>query len=110
MLLRRIAEHVRAQNWTAIAIDFVIVVTGVFIGIQVANLNESRIAERNSRLYENRLREEMVEIDRAIARRLALGARNIDGTRALIEYGEGKSVRRENLEQALGGYSWAGRP
>lgn len=40
MLLRRIAEHVKAQNWTAVALDFVIVVVGVFIGIQVANWNE----------------------------------------------------------------------
>jgi hypothetical protein len=41
--LLRIAEHVRTQNWTAIAIDFVIVVLGVFVGIQVANLNEARV-------------------------------------------------------------------
>ena len=44
MLLRRITEHFRQQNWTAIAIDFVIVVVGVFIGIQVSNLNEERVA------------------------------------------------------------------
>lgn len=40
MLLRRITEHVKAQNWTAVVIDLVIVVVGVFIGIQVANWNE----------------------------------------------------------------------
>lgn len=43
MLLRRIIEHVRSQNWTAIGIDFVIVVVGVFIGIQAANWNEVRV-------------------------------------------------------------------
>ncbi|WP_411818417.1 hypothetical protein [Hyphococcus sp. DH-69] len=42
MLLRRITEHVKAQNWTAVALDFVIVVVGVFIGIQVANWNDAR--------------------------------------------------------------------
>lgn len=42
MLLSRVIEHVKAQNWTAIGIDFVIVVVGVFIGIQVANWNEVR--------------------------------------------------------------------
>ena len=42
MLLRRIITHVKAQNWTAVALDFVIVVVGVFIGIQVANLNDAR--------------------------------------------------------------------
>ena len=42
MILRRITEHVKEQNWTAVALDFVIVVVGVFIGIQVANWNEVR--------------------------------------------------------------------
>ena len=41
MILRRVAEHVKAQNWFAVAIDFVIVVVGVFIGIQVSNWNEA---------------------------------------------------------------------
>jgi hypothetical protein len=50
MLLRRVIEHVREQNWTAIGIDFAIVVVGVFVGIQVANWNaaaaDRRLAER----------------------------------------------------------------
>jgi len=47
MLLRRVTEHVKAQNWTAVALDFVIVVVGVFIGIQVSNWNDAR-GERNA--------------------------------------------------------------
>ena len=46
MLLRRVTEHVRAQNWAAVVIDFIIVVVGVFIGIQVANWNETRADRR----------------------------------------------------------------
>ena len=42
MLLRRITQHVKDQNWFAILIDFIIVVFGVFIGLQVANWNASR--------------------------------------------------------------------
>lgn len=42
MLLRRITQHVKDQNWFAVSIDFLIVVFGVFIGIQVSNWNESR--------------------------------------------------------------------
>lgn len=42
MLLSRVINHVNSQNWTAIGIDFVIVVVGVFIGIQAANWNEVR--------------------------------------------------------------------
>lgn len=45
MLLRRVTQHVKDQNWFAVGIDFVIVVVGVFIGIQVANWNDARTNE-----------------------------------------------------------------
>jgi len=35
MILRRITEHVKNQNWFAVGVDFVIVVIGVFVGLQV---------------------------------------------------------------------------
>lgn len=34
MIPRRLYEHVKSHNWFAVAIDFVIVVVGVFIGLQ----------------------------------------------------------------------------
>ncbi len=46
MILRRIITHLRKQEWTAIALDFLIVVSGVFIGIQVSNWNEARSSSR----------------------------------------------------------------
>jgi len=42
MILRRVIEHFRKQEWTAIVIDFVIVVAGVFVGMQVNNWNAAR--------------------------------------------------------------------
>ncbi len=55
MLLRRVIEHVKAQNWTAVGLDFVIVVTGVFIGIQVANWNERGAQNRLGDEYRHRI-------------------------------------------------------
>lgn len=46
MILRRVAEHVRVQNWTAVAIDFVIVVVGVFIGLQVQEWSKKQSDRR----------------------------------------------------------------
>ena len=46
MILRRISQHVRDQNWTAVAIDFVIVVAGVFMGIQIGNWNAGRLDQQ----------------------------------------------------------------
>lgn len=59
MLLRRLTLHVREQNWTAIGIDFVIVVVGVFIGIQVANWNEDRLEDRRAQAYLARLQDNL---------------------------------------------------
>ena len=46
MLLRRITEHVKDQNWFAILIDFVIVVAGILIAFQITEWNETR-SKRN---------------------------------------------------------------
>lgn len=59
MILRRITEHVKAQNWTAVGLDFVIVVTGVFIGIQVSNWNEVRRDHAEEKVILGRLSEEI---------------------------------------------------
>ena len=45
MLLRRVIEHVKAQNWTAVGLDFVIVVVGVLMAFQIAEWNENRNAK-----------------------------------------------------------------
>jgi hypothetical protein len=42
MILRRLKAHVEKENWFAVFLDFAIVVIGVFIGLQVANWNETR--------------------------------------------------------------------
>lgn len=42
MLLRHMTKHVNDQNWFAVGLDFVIVVVGVFFGIQIGNWNEAR--------------------------------------------------------------------
>lgn len=55
MILRRVIAHVRKQEWTAIWIDLVIVVVGVFIGIQVANWNQTLADERLGHAYAARL-------------------------------------------------------
>ncbi len=42
MILRRVIAHFRKQEWTAIFLDFLIVVVGVFFGLQVNNWNAAR--------------------------------------------------------------------
>jgi hypothetical protein len=55
MILRRIRQHVTAHNWFAVSIDLVIVVAGVFLGMQVNSWNEDRNEAQQGRDYRARL-------------------------------------------------------
>lgn len=103
MLLRRVIEHVKAQNWTAVALDFVIVVVGVFIGIQVSNWNETRAeyVEAGNALdwLEEDFRQNLARTDRSLAAHeanLAAAARLIDGIRTgqFVEASLTKDINR----------------
>ena len=42
MILRRIATAFRKQDWFTVAVETLIVVLGVFLGIQLGNWNDAR--------------------------------------------------------------------
>lgn len=51
MILRRVITHLRKQEWTALVLDFAIVVVGVFVGLQVDNWNQQRAESRREASY-----------------------------------------------------------
>ena len=55
MILRSLTKHVNSQNWFAVWLDLFIVVLGVFIGIQVANWNETRLDQKRAQAYLERI-------------------------------------------------------
>lgn len=59
MLLRRITQHVTDQNWFAVAVDFVIVVFGVFVGLQVQEWQSERELLQQETQYLVELRTEV---------------------------------------------------
>ena len=59
MILRRLSQSLKEQNWTAIWIEFILLVAGVFLGIQVANWNQEREANQKSKVFTERLRNDL---------------------------------------------------
>jgi hypothetical protein len=59
MVLRRFRNHVSAHDWFAVAIDFVIVVIGVFVGIQASNWNQARAERQQAREYRAMLQSDL---------------------------------------------------
>lgn len=66
MLLRRIIAHFRKQEWTAIGIDFAIVVIGVFIATQVADWSAGEADKRRGRVYLTQLTADMEQDKRGL--------------------------------------------
>ncbi len=92
MILRRITEHVKTQNWFAVALDFVIVVAGVFIGIQVANWNQARADRAREHELLVDLRADIAESMRQTQIKMRAFAQvNQSGRRAIAFLDAGKS-------------------
>lgn len=59
MNFRRVRDHVKAQNWAAVVIDFVIVVVGILIAFQITEWNQARVDRMKEGVYLARLDAEM---------------------------------------------------
>lgn len=58
-LLARIIDHLRNQHWTAIVIEFLVVVFGVFLGFQLNNWNDANRARAEEQRIIGQLRLEL---------------------------------------------------
>lgn len=59
MILSRVIAHVREQNWTAIGIDFLIVVLGVFVATEVSDWKADRADGARSAAFTARLLDDL---------------------------------------------------
>lgn len=51
MILRRFMKHVTDQNWFAVGLDVIVVVVGIFLGMQVTEWNSDRQEKELERQY-----------------------------------------------------------
>lgn len=61
MILRRITEHLRTQNWVAVGLDLAVVVLGVFLGFQVNEWKDARQSKAREFVAIERLHAEAAE-------------------------------------------------
>ena len=88
MLLRRVIAHVRKQEWTAVGIDFLIVVVGVFFGIQVSNWNASRQDAQRAQGYLARIHGDLSADLKSLDRRGVFWRQVIGHGHRAIDYAE----------------------
>ena len=58
MLLRRLLEHVRDQNWFVVGLDLLVVVLGLILGLQIDTWWESKKEARLESTYLLEIRED----------------------------------------------------
>ncbi len=98
MILRRVIKHVRNQEWTAVCIDFFIVVVGVFVGLQVSNWNAARATQQSERAYLVALRGEILASNLIVEENLEL-------MKITIESGE-RSLAFLNADEPCAANCW----
>ncbi|OJF68538.1 hypothetical protein BK026_06910 [Alteromonas sp. V450] len=59
MRIRQLATHLKQQNWIAVVLDFLIVVSGIFVGLLASEWNQSRLDEQQQVKLVQRLYDEI---------------------------------------------------
>jgi hypothetical protein len=62
--LRRFVAHIREQNWTAVGIDFVMLVLGILLALQISEWNQARLDRAREHAFLGRISN---ELDQSIA-------------------------------------------
>ena len=70
MILKRLGDEAGRQNWFGVAVDLVILVLGVFLGIQVSNWNQGRLDRAEGREYRDQLYRDLESNQRELAFRV----------------------------------------
>jgi len=88
MILRRLAESIRSQDWFVVIIEILIVVVGIFLGLQVDDWNQHRKDRADERVFIQRLHNDLLLADelssRVRERRLARHQFVIDANAVLF--------------------------
>ncbi len=79
MILRKIAEALRAQSWFTVILEVLIVVVGIFVGLQVDSWNESRKDRTKEHAYLIRLHGDIERDAELLDRSIAQSKRWTDG-------------------------------
>lgn len=92
MILRTLADALREQNWFTVALEVLIVVVGIFIGLQVDDWNSARIDRQRAQAYAARITSDMSDDIRELGKRRRFWRDVAKEGRIALAYGEEGAV------------------
>lgn len=85
MILRRLTQHVKDQNWFAVCLDFFIVVAGILIAFQITNWSDVRSDRVREQKIIERLHSDFVILDQWQEQRVEHMESLVDETAVIVE-------------------------
>jgi len=92
MILRRFTKHVTDPNWFAVGLDVLVVITGIFLGMQVTEWNEVRKKEVLEDQYLVRLQSDLQDDIASFEYALNLAKSRIEMANFLLDSGKDSSL------------------
>ena len=102
MIFRRITRAFLNQDWSTVIIELLVLIIGVFLGIQVSNWNEDRQNASRTQNYYSRLVDDLDSERRGLVARLDyLAVTNGYGQMALAAFDDPPAMRTSQFLIAL---------
>lgn len=114
LFIRKLSQSLKAQNWTEIWIEFLLLIIGVFLGIQVSNWNQDRLDARAEALMLEWLEEDFRAIEPSLERTILRYRETVASTGEVVrplhlpDPPEDETTFRRVLGNAA--YLWTGPP
>ncbi len=101
MRLQRTATYIKDLNWVAVLVEFLIVVMGVFLGLQLGNWNDARVAARVAAELEVTLERDFVELEISLSERIDTIIADEESVSELLEIVRGDVEPTDPLDPAM---------
>ncbi|MEX0299326.1 MAG: hypothetical protein AB3N28_09670, partial [Kordiimonas sp.] len=104
MIQYRFRKHISEQNWFAVSIDLLVVIVGIFLGMQVTEWNEERKAQLEENIYIEKL---LIDMDHSLPlqrKEIQIASEQLENIKWIIhtvEKGQLLDANKEKFELAL---------
>ncbi len=108
MLLRRITQHVKEQNWFAVGLDMAVVIIGIFVGLQLSDLNENRKNAIKGQGYLDRIADELEQDIRFFGGVIQMNERTLENAQFLLDTVDNEDLVREDPTRFITSLAFTG--
>ncbi len=85
MILRRFIQHIKDQNWFTVGLDLLVLIMGIFLGLQAQGWYEDSKDRNDEAEFKVRLKEDVVYVNQASSRVLSRRLETFDNLKKAVQ-------------------------